>query len=210
MTSWNPEKLRDFFYYYDRNNPDHRAAVDLLQNTVSEVMNDDADWVKVYRGEPGSTNCLERAVEIISEFEGFEPLPYLCPAGVWTIGFGTTYYPDGSKVSEEDPEISRAKASEFLEDHISKHINPRLSQTVPTWGILNSNQKAALISFAYNLGANFYGNSGFYTISKALSTPGWLQKVPSALMLYINPGSSFEAGLRRRRSAEVDLWMKTT
>jgi GH24 family phage-related lysozyme (muramidase) len=63
------------------------------------------------------------------------------------------------------------------------------------------------MSFAYNLGAHFYGDTdNFNSITKALSTKENWYDVPRALSLYINPGSSFEEGLRRRRKAEGDLW----
>ena len=66
--------------------------------------------------------------------------------------------------------------------------------------------KSALISFAYNLGAGFYGSSDFNTITKVLKNKEW-SKVPEALKLYRNPGSNVEAGLLRRRTAEGKLWL---
>ena len=80
-----------------------------------------------------------------------------------------------------------------------------LKVTVPCWEQMNDNQKSALTSFAYNLGAHFYGSPGFNTISACLRDRAW-DEVPAALMLYVNPGSAFEAGLRRRREAEGRLW----
>ena len=61
--------------------------------------------------------------------------------------------------------------------------------------------------FNYNLGANFYGSSGFNTISKNLREKDW-KAIPKTLELYRNPGSSVEAGLLRRRIAEGKLWME--
>ena len=72
---------------------------------------------------------------------------------------------------------------------------------------MNENQQGALLSFAYNLGANFYGSSGFNTISKNLREKDW-KAIPKTLELYRNPGSSVEAGLLRRRKAEGKLWME--
>jgi GH24 family phage-related lysozyme (muramidase) len=63
-----------------------------------------------------------------------------------------------------------------------------------------------LQSFAYNLGARFYGSSGFNTITRVLKNKEW-DKVPDALKLYRNPGTNVEAGLLRRRVAEGKLWM---
>jgi GH24 family phage-related lysozyme (muramidase) len=75
---------------------------------------------------------------------------------------------------------------------------------------MGSNQKAAILDFAYNLGAHFYGGNNFKTITKALSKKENFSQVPSALMLYTNPGTNFEAGLRRRREAEGKLWTTIT
>ena len=210
MTDWLPTKLRDFFFHYDFANPDHKAAVDLLQKHAAHLMNDDAEWVRVFRGSAGDTAYLQTAADIIKEFEGFRASPYKCAAGVWTIGYGTTYYPDGELVQPWDKPISKEKATDLLEHHMDHAIIPVLEKSIPTWGLMNANQKAAIISFAYNLGAHFYGNSGFNTITKTLSKKENWEDVPSAMMLYVNPGSTFEAGLRRRRKAEGALWNKPT
>jgi GH24 family phage-related lysozyme (muramidase) len=210
MTNWQPTKLRDFFLHFDSDNPNHLKAADLLQRHASQVMSDNAEWVKTFRGAVADAAYLNTAGKIIAEFEGFRATPYKCPAGVWTIGFGSTYYSDGTIVTPQDTPISRFGAVKLLESHIDNAVVPTLERTVPTWGLMNGNQKAAIISFAYNLGAHFYGSPGFNTITKALSTKDNWNQVPSALMLYVNPGSSFEAGLKRRRKAEGDLWMKIT
>jgi GH24 family phage-related lysozyme (muramidase) len=208
MTDWLPTKLRDFFFHYDFANPDHQKAADLLQKHATQVMNDNAEWVKVFRGAQGNTAYLEIAADLIAEFEGFRGQPYKCPAGVWTIGYGTTYYPNGTIVSPEDVTISKTKAKELLNYHIDNAVVPTLSRSIPTWGIMNGNQKAAIVSFAYNLGSHFYGSQGFNTITRALSKRENWSQVPAALNLYVNPGTNFEAGLRRRRKAEGELWMK--
>ena len=208
MTNWQPTKLRDFFFHYDFANPDHKKAVDLLQKHAAQIMNDNAEWVKVFRGAQSDTAYLEIAANLIAEFEGFRGKPYKCPAGVWTTGYGTTYYPDGTLVSSGDAPISKMRAKELLDYHIDNAIIPVLSRSIPTWGAMNGNQKAATVSFAYNLGSHFYGSQGFNTITKALSKKENWPQVPAALGLYVNPGTTFEAGLRRRRKAEGELWMK--
>lgn len=207
MTDWQPEKLRDFFFHYDFANPDHKRGIDLLQKHAALLMHDNADWVKAFRGEDGtSEDYLSKAAKIIAVFEGFRSTPYKCPAGIWTIGFGSTYYPNGSLVTPTDTAITREQALGYLGNVLTKGVAPALSRTVPTWGIMNANQKAAIVSFAYNLGSNFYGTEGFATITKALSSRDNFKNVPQALLLYVNPGSSFEAGLKRRRQAEGELW----
>lgn len=146
------------------------------------------------------------ACKIIEDFEGFSPKPYKCPAGVWTIGYGTTVYPNGIPVKSTDKAITEPQATEFLKQLLVKQFVPTLSRKIPSWWAMNDNQKAAIISFAYNLGANFYGADGFNSITRALSSRANWPNVPAALRLYINPGSPFEVGLRRRRAAEAELW----
>jgi hypothetical protein len=70
---------------------------------------------------------------------------------------------------------------------------------------MDDNQRSALVSFAYNIGAGFYGSAGFETISRCLRERNWAD-VPAALELYRNPGTNVEAGLLRRRRAEGKLW----
>ena len=124
---------------------------------------------------------------------------YRCPAGVWTIGVGATRYPDGRAVAQGDS-ITAIEADLMLRQEIDR-ISGKLSAVIPHWSAMRDGQRCALISFAFNLGDNFYGAEGFETITRRLRERDWA-KVPDALMLYRNPGSSFEAGLKRRREAE--------
>lgn len=208
--TWTPQKLRDFFASYDPKNPNHVAAVDLLQSHVSGLMNDNADWVKLFRQAPApAPGTRERvpaeAIRLIKKYEGFRSGPYLCPAGTPTIGYGNTYYPNGQKVTMKDPPISEADASKMLNNVVEKDFVSVLEKTIPYWDEMSDNQRSALISFAYNLGAHFYGASGFNTISRVLREKKW-DEVPAALLLYRNPGSAFEEGLRRRRTEEGEVW----
>ena len=72
---------------------------------------------------------------------------------------------------------------------------------------MNNNQRSALLSFAYNSGQNFYGADGYETITLVLKNKDWAS-VPQAFMLYVNPGSNVEKGLRTRRQTEGQLWSK--
>ena len=77
---------------------------------------------------------------------------------------------------------------------------------IPYWSEMNDNQRGALLSFAYNLGAAFYGGRNFNTITRILRDQKW-HEVPKVLEMYRNPGTKVEAGLLRRRKAEGKLWM---
>ena len=156
------------------------------------------------------------AVQLIKEFEGCEEFypsdglihAYPDPASGGepiTIGWGMTVYPNGTKVKMGDT-ITREQAdSDLAANLLTNYWNP-LTETIPYWNEMNDKMRSALCSFGYNLGAGFYGSDGFNTISSCLKDKRW-SDVPKALMLYVNPGSPVEAGLRHRRDAEGDLWL---
>jgi lysozyme len=146
-------------------------------------------------------------IKLIKEFEGCHLSAYPDPltGGLpITIGWGSTRDFNGKPFKLGD-KISQMVADDLLMNQIKKEFIPALSK-IPYWNEMNENQQGALLSFAYNLGAAFYGSSNFNTITKVLKNKEWV-KVPDALYLYRNPGSNVEAGLARRRKAEGKLWM---
>jgi GH24 family phage-related lysozyme (muramidase) len=156
-------------------------------------------------------------IELIKKFEGYaEELPdgrakaYADPIHGWsvpTIGYGSTEYPDGRKVKQGDI-ITREQAEEYLVRHVEAHCKPSLEK-IPTWGQMNANQRGALYSFAYNLGAGFYGGSDFQSITRVCdATDKWNDHawVEAQFVKYCNPGTSAEVGLRRRRMEEAKLF----
>ena len=106
-----------------------------------------------------------------------------------------------------DPSITKSEGRENACGSLRKGLWNVLTNTIPFWGEMNDNQRSALTSFAYNLGAHFYGSPGFSTISACPRDHAWTE-VPGALNLYCNPGSPFEAGLRRHREAEGVLGIR--
>ena len=199
--------LIDFFTYY-KGEPHQKESIQLLQATMPDsLLKNKASWVVKWRETPEvpPSTVPPQCLDIIAEFEGFSSTPYRCPANIPTIGFGNTFYTDGRKVSMSDPSITKSEGREMLAAVCEKDFWNVLTNTIPFWGEMNDNQRSALTSFAYNLGAHFYGSPGFSTISACLRDHAWTE-VPGALNLYCNPGSPFEAGLRRRREAEGVLW----
>ena len=203
----NPVHLVDLFRYY-RGLPHQTAALNELERFIlaqdPDALNREQDWYQTWVADAPPKD-FAAAKELISYFEGCHLNAYVCPAGVVTIGWGSTRYPDGSPVNLGHS-ITRQRADEMLNIEIER-IAKILEGSVPYWGEMNNNQRSALISFGYNLGAYFYGSSGFSTISRTLAAKAWDQ-VPNAMLLYRNPGSHFETGLRRRRIAEGNLFMK--
>lgn len=145
-------------------------------------------------------------LRLIKQFEGFSAQAYPDPLHGWalaTIGYGTTVYKDGRKVSRGDT-LTEAEADLELSHFVLKQIHPGL-QKIPHVEVMNETMIGALESFAYNLGAGFYNGQNFNTISNKLRNHEW-ETLREALLLYVNPGSSVEAGLRNRRKAEAAIW----
>ena len=168
-----------------------------------------ANFLGKFRSDPPVKPALahDAAVKLICEFEGFEANAYPDPASggdPWTIGYGFTTWTDGAKVKKGDT-ITRDAADRMLAAWIETKVVPALAKSIPGWNKLPPNRQSCLISFAWNLGWHFYGSAGFETISKCLAEQRY-DDVPAALMLYVNPGSAVEVGLRRRREAEGKLW----
>lgn len=147
-------------------------------------------------------------IEMIKRFESCELVAYPDPGtggDPWTIGWGNTRWEDGRPVKKGDV-ITAKGADGLLYFWIEKSFWPEVAK-VPYFLDMSDEQRGSLLSFAYNLGADFYGHEDFTTISRYLNDKDW-EKVPDALVLYRNPGSSVEAGLKRRRVAEGALWSK--
>ena len=147
-------------------------------------------------------------LELIKTFEGCHLNAYPDPKTKGppiTIGWGSTRDFDGQPF-KLGRTITQKYADDLLEFQLKNSFLPVL-QKIPYWDEMNNNQKGALLSFAYNLGAHFYGSKGFATITNELKNKNW-SKVPDILLLYRNPGSNVEEGLRRRRIAEGNLWKK--
>lgn len=198
--------FEQLFRYY-KGLPHQAAAIQELEKDIEEngydiTMRRDRPWFATW-SQSGKQRDYQAAIELVKSFEGFHHDAYLCPAGVWTIGWGNTTKADGSPVIPGD-RISQ-EAGDALFQKTIDGVVVALAGSVPYWSAMKENQQSALISFAYNLGVYFYGQEGFETISRCLRERTY-KNVPEALKLYCNPGSAFEAGLLRRREAEGKLW----
>jgi GH24 family phage-related lysozyme (muramidase) len=204
-----PISLQQLFRYY-KALPHQSAAIqqlesDLAANGYDAVMRRDRDWFQTW-SQDGKQSDLSAAISLIKEFEGCHLSAYPDPLSggePWTIGYGTTRYSGGVPVKRGD-KINVIEADMLLRLEVDR-IAEKLRTTIPHWKVMDDQQRSALVSFAYNLGAGFYGTAGFETISRCLRDRDWAA-VPAALELYRNPGTNVEAGLLRRRRAEGKLW----
>ena len=143
--------------------------------------------------------AIEIAAALARRFEGCYLSPYLCPAGVATIGFGATFYPDGRAVTLKDMPITRAYADYMLIWMIKNVYMPAVIKLCPR--IDTPQRAAALIDFAFNLGTGRLRSS---TLRKRVNAGEW-DLVPTELRKWNKGGGRVLRGLVARREAECLL-----
>jgi len=143
---------------------------------------------------------LELATALCKRFEGFSSVVYICPAGIPTIGFGSTYYANGVKVTMNDPPISQQAAHDLLMVELEHTYLPSVLRQCP---ILATDERKcnALISFTYNLGCGRLQTS---TLKRKINAQDW-EGAKEQLMLWNKGGGKVLAGLTKRRVAECAL-----
>ena len=139
------------------------------------------------------------ALALMRRFEGLYLTPYLCPAGVPTIGYGATYYEDGTRVTLHDPTITRERADSLLIWMVRTVYLPQVMRLCP--GIDNPNRLAAIIDFTFNLGSGALKTS---TLRRKINEGAW-DYVPAELRKWVKGGGKVLRGLVIRREAEAVL-----
>jgi lysozyme len=136
---------------------------------------------------------------LLEAFEGLRLRPYLCPAGVPTIGLGSTRYLDGRAVRLTDPPITREHAYLLAREQLLREYMP---QVLALCGALDTpGRVAAIVDFAYNLGTGALRAS---TLRRRIMAGRWDQ-VPAELRKWVRGGGRVLPGLVRRREAEAAL-----
>lgn len=143
--------------------------------------------------------AIEVAAALARRFEGLYLIPYLCAAGVPSIGYGATYYEDGTRVQLIDPPITRERAEALLLWMVRTKYLPSVMRLCP--GVDTPERLAALIDFAFNLGA---GNLQVSTLRRKVNAGDW-GAVPDELKKWNKAGGRVLRGLVIRRQAEADL-----
>ena len=151
-----------------------------------------------------------KGIKLLHDFESCRLTAYKCPAGVWTIGWGNTFYENGLSVKEGD-KITQERANNLFLFVLAKFEDQaRLAIT----SNVNENQFSAFVSALYNIGPGSSKKSGLIRLKTGV--PSSLLKLinfnPNAagirdhFMTWVSKGSAFEKGLTRRRKAEADLY----
>ena len=143
---------------------------------------------------------LDIATALCKQFEGFKSKPYLCPAGIPTIGYGSTYYRNGKKVMLSDEPISELNASLLLKLELEHTYLPGVLRNCPT--LLTDEKKCnAIVDFCYNLGVGRLQTS---TLKRKINAQDW-EGAKEQLMLWTKGGGRVLPGLLKRRTAECLL-----
>jgi len=140
-------------------------------------------------------------LKLIKEFEGCKLISYKCPAGVWTIGIGSTRYADGSPVKANQALPNEGAALMLLTKTVAAY-----EHTVNTVGVeLTQNEYDALVSLCYNIGS---GNFVSSTLVKMLKAGEPKSEIAKQFLRWDKAGGKPLAGLTRRRNAEAELFLK--
>ena len=197
------EEFSNFFHYYRGETHQLDAIGELWRRMPVDLLEQDADWIVKFRTappkeekEPGAISVINAAgLQLIKEFEGLRLDSYICPAGVWTVGYGSTgehVYP-GQVISEPEAEELLRKDLWRFEDCVSSRVKVGLTD----------NEYAALVSFAFNCGCGALQES---TLLRRLNAGEPKPRVFSEeLPKWVRGGGQVLPGLVRRRQAEVDL-----
>lgn len=145
--------------------------------------------------------AIELAAELCRRFEGFRSKPYLCPALVPTIGYGSTHYADGRKVTLQDPPISEPAARALLNHELLATYAPGVYRCCPRLAFESPEKLAAIVDFAYNLGV---GRLQASTLRRRINEGNWTE-AHNELRRWVNGGGRKLPGLVLRREAEIDL-----
>lgn len=134
-----------------------------------------------------------KGIALIKEFEGLRLKAYLCPGGVWTIGYGHTADVKPGMV------ITEAQAEEYLKGDLV-----RFERYLNGLGLaLNQNQFDALVSFIYNLGT---GNFSSSTLLRKIRVNPQDNSIMDEFLRWVYSKGRILHGLQRRRLAEMKLY----
>lgn len=142
----------------------------------------------------------EHGIQIVKSFEGISTKPYLCPANVWTVGYGATVGSDGRPIDPDMEAISEDEAEALLLRDLgtSEGWVSRLIKTA-----LTENQFSALTSITFNVGCGALQRS---TLRMRLNR-GEVQNAADEFPKWRMAGGRILAGLVRRRAAERALFL---
>ena len=148
----------------------------------------------------------DKGLRLIQEFESFEATPYLDSARVWTIGYGSTYYPNGKKVTKFDKPINRIYAETIQRNVIKNDFEPVINELLKNEiekGFITQNMYDAILSLTYNIGVNGFKKSSVLRWLKQ----GDKENASNVFLLWNKAGGKVLRGLVNRRKKERELFL---
>jgi len=145
---------------------------------------------------------LELAAALCRQFEGYRAKPYICPAGVATIGYGSTYYADKRKVTLEDAPMDEPTARALLMIELEHTYLPGVLRNCPIL-ITDVRKCNAVVDWCYNLGTGRLQTS---TLKRKINAQDW-EGAAEQLILWTKGGGRELPGLVKRRKAEKELFL---
>ena len=197
------EGFTNFFIHFRGETHQMDAVGELWRRMPVSLLEEDTDWIVKYRSAPveeakppGAISVINAAgLQLIKEFEGLRLDAYICPAGVWTVGYGSTgehVYP-GQTITEPEAEELLRKDLWRFEDCVSSRVKVELTDM----------EYAALVSFSFNVGCGAFESS---TLLRRLNAGEPKERVfNEELMRWTKANGQTLQGLVRRRQAEIDL-----
>ena len=143
----------------------------------------------------------KEGADLIKSFEGCKLKAYQCSAKKWTIGYGNTFFEDGTPVVAGNA-ISQQKAEDLFE-LISADFSAKVAKLVTS--NVTDNQFGALTSFAYNCGVVNLQKS---TLLKKVNANHNDPTIKDEFLKWNKAGGKVLAGLTRRREAESNLYFQ--
>jgi len=147
-----------------------------------------------------AASALDIALALCRTFEGLRNRPYLCPAGIPTIGYGSTCYADGTLVSLSDPPLTASDAEALLLLTLGRDYLPGVLKASPGLAAYPT-KLGALTDFAYNCGVPRYRAS---TLRLCVDKQDWAG-AGHQLMKWTRGGGRVLPGLVARRKAEASM-----
>jgi lysozyme len=143
----------------------------------------------------------QTGIDLIKSFEGLKLNAYKCPAGIVTIGYGSTFYADKSPIKMGDKLKDKIAAEELLKVTIitfESTINGLFYNIT-----LTQNQFDALVSFVFNIGPNAFAASTLLKKAKVNTND---KTIELEFNRWVKGGGVKLPGLVKRRKAESKLY----
>ena len=147
----------------------------------------------------------DAGIKLIMKWESFRSKPYLCSAGIPSIGYGSTYYRDGRKVTLKDKSITEPEAYALMVDILDRDFVPKIDKLIHV--DLGQNMFDALCAFAYNVGIGGFTESTLLKKINSLDFAGASAEFPKWNKAKNKDGVRVAVqGLTNRRADERKLF----